>query len=290
MRTVTQTLPLRTVNAVRVLALGWALPLAAASYELAPVQDARILGLSGYEGTNFRDDILSVYTLDENVQRTLLQFDLSPVVLAPTERIGSATLRLHASVGFGASEGQPMEVFAVTQPWIEDGVTWLRRSADAAWSRAGGDFAGAGWHAEGEPFGVNTTSVTQDGPITWDVRELVDLWVEAGVPNHGLLLKSSQGNRVVFAQRETSSVSQRPVLLVITEPGPPRLRVEQEPGTGNVRLSWRGTGNATLQERAALVGGTAWADSGLPVAEVDGRSVVNVPHGAGARWFRLRSN
>lgn len=287
---VTQTLPLCAVNALRVLTLAWTLPLAAASYELPPVQDARILGLPGYENGNFRQDILSVYTLDENVQRTLLQFDLSPVVLAPTERIGSATLRLHASVGFGGSEGRPMGVFAVTRPWTEDGVTWLRRSADAAWSRAGGDFAGAGWHADGEPFAVITASVTQDGPIAWGVRELVDQWVEGVLPNYGLLLKSSQGNRLTFAQREWSSVAQRPVLLVTTEPGPPRLRVEQEPGTGNVRVSWRGTGNATLQERAALVGGTTWADSGLPVAEVEGRSVVNVPSGTVARWFRLRSN
>ncbi|MCZ7638978.1 MAG: DNRLRE domain-containing protein [Verrucomicrobia bacterium] len=289
MMTVTQTLPLRAVNALRVLTLAWALPLAAASYELSPVQDARILAF-GFENTNFGQDILSVYTQEGNVQRTLLQFDLSHVVLAPTERLGSATLRLYASVSFGASGGQPMEVFAVARPWSEGGVTWLHASAAAPWSRKGGDYLGVGWRAEGEPWAVNSASVTQDGPVTWDVRELVDQWVEGAASNHGLLLKSNPGNGLTFAQRETSSMAQRPVLIVFTEPGPPRLRAEREPGTGNVRLSWRGTGNATLQERAALVGGAAWADSGLPVAEVEGRSVVNAPLGAAARWYRLRSN
>jgi hypothetical protein len=290
MITATQTLPIFPVATARVLPLVWALSLAAASYEVPPVQDARILGLTGYESANFQQDILSVYTEDGNVQRTLLQFDLSQVVLAPTERLGSATLRLHASVGFGASEGQPMEIFAVTRPWTEDGVTWWHAAAEAQWSRRGGDFVGVGWRAEGEPWAVSTASVAQDGPVTWEVRELVDQWVEGMASNHGLLLKSSPGNGLVFAPRETSSAAQRPVLIVVTEPGPPRLRVEQEPGAGNVRLSWRGTGNATLQERAAIAGGGTWVDSGWPVAEVDGRSEAMLLPGDAARWFRLRSN
>lgn len=69
---------------------------------------------------------------------------------------------------------------------------------------------------------------------------LVDRWVEGVIPSHGFLLKSSQGNRLTFAQREWSAVAQRPVLLVTTESGPPPLRAEREPGTGSVRLSLMG--------------------------------------------------
>jgi len=95
----TNTRPL--VAAASLVAWFCALPLAAASYELLPAKDARILGLAGYEAANFRQDILSVYTNGDNTQRTLLQFDLSEIVLAPGERLGSATLRLYASTAFG---------------------------------------------------------------------------------------------------------------------------------------------------------------------------------------------
>lgn len=277
--------------AITVLAaLALTLPSSAASYELTPTQDARILGLPGFESANFRDDILSVYASAANVQRTLLEFDLSPVELAPTERVGSATLRLQASVSFGGSGGKPMEVYALKRPWTEAGVTWLRATAATPWSTAGGDFAGVGGNADGWPFAANPASVNQDGPVTWDLRELVDQWLEGVRPNHGLLLKSSEGNGLTFIQRESASIALRPGLTIITEPGPPRLRVEREPGAGHVGLSWRGVGTATLQERAALTPGSDWADSALPVTDVAGRSVVTLTPSASERWYRLRSN
>jgi hypothetical protein len=201
-----------TITALAALAL--TLPARAASYELAPSQDARILGLPGYETANFRDDILSVYTSGANVQRTVIEFDLGPVGLAPTERVGSATLRLQASVGFGGSGGQPMEVYALTQPWTEDGVTWLRASAATPWSTAGGDFAGVGGNADGWAFAASPASVSQDGPVTRDLRELVDQWLEGVRPNYGLLLKSSERNGLTFIQSESASVELRWLVAV----------------------------------------------------------------------------
>ena len=183
-----------------------------------------------------------------------------------------------------------MEVYAVTRPWTEEGLTWQRASAASPWSSAGGDFAGVGGGAGSWPFAVSTAIPADGAPVTWDVRELVDQWLEDVVPNHGLLLKSSEGNRLTFTQRESGSVGLRPGLQIVTEPGPPRLRIKRDSATGSVVLSWRGAGTASLQERAATGTGPDWVDSALTVVPADGRSVVTLLPTAPARIYRLRSN
>jgi hypothetical protein len=271
-------------------ALAGAMPLAAASYELLPSQDARILGLPGYENANYKADILSVYTHGQNIQRTMMQFDLSGVALEPGQRLASATLTLSAGLGYGGSGGRPMEIYALSRPWTEDGLTWNRATASTPWSVPGGDFVGQGWATNGPPFAVSTATPAQNGePVTWDVRELVDQWLEGLGPNHGLLLKSYEGNGLVFTQRESSSANLRPVLRIVTESGPPRLRIERDTATGDVVLSWRGVNTAVLQERAALASGPTWTDSALAVTSVGGRSVVTVPPEGATRFYRLRS-
>jgi len=264
--------------------------LSAAVYELGPTQDARILGLGSHQANNFRDDILSVYTMDANVQRTLLQFNLGQVVLAPGERLASATLTLYASLGYGGTGGQPTELYAVSRPWSEDGLTWLQASTGFPWTTAGGDFVGADGLPDRAPFAVSTTeSPAQSGPVDWDVRELVDLCLEAGRANHGFLLKSSEGNGLTFSPRESASPALRPRLQLVTEDGPPRLQAVYEPATGNMRLSWRGVGTAILQERPATGLNVAWSDSPSPVSAVNGRSLVTLAPSPPGRWFRLRS-
>lgn len=154
----------------------------------------------------------------------------------------------------------------------------------------GGDFVGQGRATNGPPFAVSTATPAQNGePITRDIRELVDQWLEGFAPNHGLLLKSYEGNSLVFCQRETSSENLRPELSLVTESGPPRLRCERDPVTGDVVLSWRGVNTAVLQERAALASGPAWADSALPVSTTNERSVVTLAPEWAARFYRLRS-
>jgi hypothetical protein len=170
--------------------------LSAAVYDLGPTQDARILGLKGFQAASFRDDILSVYIADANVQRTLLQFDLGQVVLAPGERLAAATLTLYASLQHGGTGGKPAELYAVARPWTEDGLTWLQASTGFPWTTAGGDFVGADGLPDRAPFAVSTTEApAQRGPVTWEVRELVDLCLEAGRANQVLTLTLSYCER-----------------------------------------------------------------------------------------------
>ncbi len=269
--------------------LGSALDLPAATFELAPAKDARILGLSGYDTANFATDILSVYTVADNVQRTLLEFDLSQVTFEPGTRVSAATLTLHASLGFGGSNGKPMFVHAVNRPWSETGLTWRKADNTANWFSAGGDFVGTDGRPSGTPFAVSTTAPGEGGPVTWELRELVDRWIEGVAPNHGLLLSSTEGNGLTLHQRESPFTTFRPRLQIVTEPGPPRLRISLESATGNLVLSWRGVGTAVLQERPLAGTHSDWTDSQLPVTAAADRSTVTVAPTA-ARIYRLRSN
>ncbi|MBN8246095.1 MAG: DNRLRE domain-containing protein [Verrucomicrobia bacterium] len=253
--------------------------------------DARIIHIAGapsYQNSNYRDDILSVYTAVGNVQRTFLRFDLSAAVPGNGMRLASARLTLTASTGFGGNPGgASMEVWRVTQPWLESEVTWLRASAATLWTTPGGDIAG-GAHG---PFAASTANPADGTQISWDVTELVDLWVEGILPNHGLLMLSAPGNGLTFRQSEASQVGDlvtRPHLVVEHAPGVPRLKAELGAGTGDAVLSWRDIGTAVLQERAAIAVPGDWTDSPIPVEAGAGRSVVQVGVSAAPRFFRLR--
>lgn len=286
---ISTTLPERACTGLSAIAQVCVLAANAATIELAPIQDARVLGLPGYTDVNFQTDILSVYSHDQNIQRTLMQFDLGQVALEPGVRLGAATLTLTASTGFGVSNGKPMEIYRVTRPWTEAGLTWNRADVTTPWAWPGGDFVGRADSPDGAPFASTTANPLATEAVTWDVRELVDQWLEAAAPNHGLLLKSREGNGLTFTSREQGNVSQRPVLRIVTESGPPRLRVERETVTSQIVLSWRGVDTAVLQESVELTPTSRWVDSTLPVASGNGRSVVTIVGVSPLRLFRLRS-
>ena len=151
------------------------------TYRLEPSADARIISYGGsLDKQNYATDILSVYTStsDANLQRTLIQFDLSGIVLAGNERVGSAVLTLVVSTAYGGNPGQPMEVYRVLAPWNEQTMTWRQRAANIPWGTPGGDFLGEG----GQAYAASTNAPTTGQQVMWDVTQLVDEWVEQATP------------------------------------------------------------------------------------------------------------
>lgn len=288
--------PIRCSGCVRLLSLMTAalrllVGVRGETLTLQPAGDARILSIDdspAFQNTNYRDDILSVYFFAANIQRTLLHFDLSAAQPGPGIRLASARLTLTASTGFGGNPANaPMEVWRVTQPWVESEVTWLRASATTLWTTPGGDIAG-GPHG---PYSVSTANPPNASQVSWDVTELVDRWMEGLLPNHGLLLLSKPGNRLTFRQSESPQVGDlesRPHLVLELAAGIPRLQAQPDDATGGATLSWREDGTAVLQERSALDAPGDWADSTLPVGSMAGRSVVRIEASTASRYFRLR--
>lgn len=259
-------------------------PADAATFTLSPVADARIISYAGALDTqNYAADILSVYTSSggNNIQRTLMRFDFSQVVLTGNERIESALLDLVASTGFGGNPNRPMEIHRVLAPWNEQTLTWLQRDTNLPWNKPGGDFTG---HS-GQPYAVSTAAPGNTDHVIWDITRLVDEWVEQAHPNYGLLLLSYDGNGLTFYQREAPATNFRPKLTITTGQGLPRLKISSLPG--QVRLAWRGIGFAALQESAGI--GDTWADSSLPVVAEGEESVARFNPGAAPRFFRLRA-
>jgi len=257
----------------------------AATYSMEPSADARIIGIPGYQNNNYVVDFLSCYTESSalNTQRTLIQFNLSSIALAPSQIVQSATLTLIAMTSFGTNTGfQPMEIYRVVAPWDEATMTWSNRIAATPWANAGGDFVGIGGH----PYAISTASPTNGGAVSWDVTALVQEWVSHVSTNYGLLLKSETGNHLTFNQREISTPALRPNLTIVTGPGLPPFHAYAS--GGQVVLSWTST-NAVLQERTNLNSTTTWSDSGRTVTTANGTNSVTISAPQGNDFFRLRS-
>jgi Disaggregatase related repeat len=266
---------------VAMIALAALTKAAAATYSLEPVADARVLGIPGsFETQNYAGDILSVYTAasENNTQRTFIQFDLSPISLATNERVVSATLTLIASTAFGINNSKAMEIYRVLSPWTETGLTWLNRDATHAWTNSGGDFIGT----NGQPYAVSTNSPANGQPVTWEVTALVQEWVTHAATNYGLALKSYDGNRLTFGQRELAA-GFRPTLTVVTGLSP----LHADSSGGQITLWWIGAG--VLQEKTNLVPANTWSDSGRTVTHSNGTNSVIVSQPAGNNFFRLRA-
>src|SRR5947207_2852004 len=110
-----------------------------------PGADARILSFS----PNQRDGasvFLSVYNDGgNNIQRTLVQFDLS--ALGANAVVTNPILKLYAdaSLYFGGNpSGQVMEIYRLTQPWNETELNWGNRTTTTSWTTAGGDYVQLG--------------------------------------------------------------------------------------------------------------------------------------------------
>lgn len=130
---------------------------------LNPTQDARIISFSTVVATPDPNGFLSVFTTtgNNNIQRSLIQFDLSSIPAGSV--VNSATLTLNADTRFrGNAAGQPVEVYRVTRPWDEAGATWIHAAANDPWATQGGDYAGTAGAPNAAPYATNNTNPADD--------------------------------------------------------------------------------------------------------------------------------
>ena len=168
-------------------------------------------------------DWLSVYNVPpHNVQRTLLQFDLSALPTGGT--IQSATMTLFARPwGFYYNPNQlPMDIFRVIVPWEEMETAWDLASTGNPWNPgAEGAFVGTDGVAGGTPYATSNVNPDHDGqPITWDLTQLVSEWYGGTHSNYGLMLLSQPENYAHFYSREYDVTEFTPRLEVTVNPVP----------------------------------------------------------------------
>lgn len=194
--------------------------------------------------------------------RALLQFDLSAIPAGA--RVVSASLALYQtspSMGPGT-----LGVRRVTSTWTEgansgssgSGATWLERSPGVPWATVGGDLDANGFASAQVNANV--------GWFNWDITRLVQGWVAADYPNHGLALvhetPSASGR---FASSDHLEPTQRPKLtisyacecgqscgpLTVNKPGV--LLVVPDPATPDAQDSARKTLIESFNYRVRLI-------------------------------------
>lgn len=184
--------------------------------------------------------------------RYLIRFDLSSI--PSTATILSATLT--TTKVNPTTDSELIEARMVTNAWSEGNGDCIGNSSQATWNSR---MSGTPWSTAGGDFNSTIYSTTMVSPIVqryeWDIRNMVQAWVNGSSPNHGLMLKKvneSNSTNHEFATRESSSSSNRPALKITyvtnTWQGPVIHTIDQRiaSGSGN---------NVSIERPANVVAG-----------------------------------
>jgi hypothetical protein len=249
------------------------------SLVLSPVADTRIMNNSNatfYAGTW---DTTGVYM---GRDRTLVRFELSGI--PPGSVISAASLVLYASTQFGSNpSSNPLEVYRVTKPWAENTSSWYCwDGAGNNWDNPGGDAVGTNGVQLSGPYAINTSNPSGRAPVTWDIKSLVNAWVNGGGANQGLLIRQGglADGGLCFWSREQVYPGLRPTLAILYIPPlfGPASNPDPADGAGEVAvepvLSWQTGTNAILHQVYFGANSNAVAVATTNSAEFKGTLVV----------------
>ena len=200
------TRPLRLLALAGALLLG--APAAAATYTLTPIQDTDVRENGGGVANCGACTTLGTRRHSTGEYRSLYQFSLATIPSG--QRVVSATLRLWVT----DAEPNSVSLYRVTQSWSEATLTWA--------NSAGVSF--------------NPTAVASFAPSTSgryydiDLTALVAQWRSGAVANNGVITRLAVNNSLAgFTSREWATATQRPQLVVVTDPAPGLTTVLSHP-------------------------------------------------------------
>ncbi len=176
------------------------------------------------------ENLETFYGEGEEHRRSLIRWDLS--ALPPNTTIDAASVELYRYDGDAANTTQ-LALYRVSRDWSEgtgsdfwpdlnyvpDGVTWTLTSLGTAWTTPGGDFDAATDYGHGPQGIVDQITLPagmESGWIRLDVTAAVRAWIEAGVPNYGLLLRPLSGEYTYhyYYSRNSNAADLCPRLVV----------------------------------------------------------------------------
>ncbi|MBC7262836.1 MAG: DNRLRE domain-containing protein [Chloroflexi bacterium] len=150
-------------------------------------------------------------------RRALLRFDLSQHIPATAVILGARlTLRVNYATGSGNTI---IKSYQILRHWEPQEVRWEYASEGVPWGSPGCNSSED--RSMSPSFSVN---VTAPGEYTWDVTDMVQLWVNDPAVNHGvILIGEGSGGSVTWAFASSESALEiRPRLQVVYQ-GPPPL-------------------------------------------------------------------
>jgi hypothetical protein len=220
-------------------------------------------GVAGYTGT--RDTMIRALNASTNYGTlATLEMDGSPDIASLVAWDVSAIPAgsVVASVSFELyvtnTTVHSYSVFAMERAWDELGATWNVAGVARPWSTAGASSAS---DRNGSALGSITSRSA--GTLRVDLnaagRAAVQEWINDPTSNHGLIFQNygDASDGLDFRSSETSTVSQRPRLLITYATSPP---VEPQNAAPAVNA---GTNLTVVAGQAAMLTGTA-TDDGQP--------------------------
>jgi hypothetical protein len=194
--------------------------------------DVRLLS-SGANSNYHSNDIISVYDNGpnslNNVQRSVMQFDLTVIPNNQTIAFAGLTLYRDSQIWNGGDNGQPTNVYRVTTPWVQTEATWNSASLGVPWTNPGGDYVGTGGVQAMDPYATNMLNINMIGskgdmgeggifPLNFVVTQLVNEWYTGVNPNNGLLVEGPAGNELHFHADRGLDQSLFPALTIVYHP------------------------------------------------------------------------
>ena len=168
---------------------------------LNPIADAYIDNQSAIANFGAASSLKFKQVSATDQMRALLKFDASGIPAGTV--IQSATLRLDVTSVLSASNNsKAISAYALTQAWTEgsktgsgtaDGVTWTKRIPPTSWSNFGGTYRTASVAmAVEESSGLSPPPGSfRTGWLSWDLKALMQEWVDGVTVNNGVLLIST---------------------------------------------------------------------------------------------------
>jgi len=145
-------------------------------------------------------------------RRVLVQYELPELSSLAAANVRSALLTLYLT----GDRSMPLSVsaYAALRAWDGSTATWTKARSGVLWTSPGA--AGPGTDIAAMPQAV-AANVKTSGPYVFDVRTLVQQWLETPSTNHGVILIGSgtySGQRSLFASAEYADSSKRPLLEI----------------------------------------------------------------------------
>lgn len=176
-----------------------AAPAAAATYVLGPTQDTDVRENSGGTSNCGSCTTLSTRRHSTGEFRSLYQFSLASI--PSNQRVVSATLRVYVTGAVSST----VSVYRVTQSWSEGTLTWANSGGVAHNTTAVATFVPA---SSGRYYDVDLTG-------------LVAQWRSGAAANNGVITRLASNNTLAtFTSKEWATTTQRPQLVVVTDPAP----------------------------------------------------------------------
>ena len=159
-------------------------------------------------------------TASGNKMRDLIHFNISDVT--PGSTIVNASFKIYMFLASAPPTNLSVGVHRITSSWNEgtgnaqvndgtiNGTTWNERWFETNWTSSGGDFISS-------PEDTINISDTL-GWYTWDVRDLVQGWLDDDFLNLGLIMVSNESEngsyKGIYSSDYTTNTSRRPKLII----------------------------------------------------------------------------